>query len=160
MCVCVYLKIVLDEQEKQLQSQKTFQEHSLKHSAAALPCEYLREGEEQPRRRFEPRQSSPRSRQDFRFRRGPGAVRGRRSLARSPARPPGASCRADRRRCDGQANKKQPRQGRGGGGVREKTYIVAISHQEISQQLHSLIKLTLNRPGDSRGGASGDPLRR
>lgn len=87
MCVCVYLKIVLDEQEKQLQSQKTFQEHSLKHSAAALPCEYLREGEEQPRRRFEPRQSSPRSRQDFRFRRGPGAVRGRRSLARPPARP-------------------------------------------------------------------------
>lgn len=61
---------------------KIFQEHSLKRSAAVLPCKYLHEGEERPGRRFEPRQRSPRSRQDFRFRRGPGAVRGRRSPAR------------------------------------------------------------------------------
>lgn len=60
------------------------------------------------------------------------------------------------RLCDGQASTK-PWQGQRGGGVREKTYIVAISHPEISPQLHSLLKLTLNRPGCSRGGASGDP---
>lgn len=60
------------------------------------------------------------------------------------------------RLCDGQASTK-PCQGQRGAGVREKIHIAAISHPEISPQLHSLLKLTLNRPGCSRGGASGDP---